>query len=126
MAKFSLYILANPFNGQGHLTAIRFADAVLAAGHQLVSVFFSSDAVLVGHLNNDPASDEPNPQAWWQAIAERSGCELLLCSSACQKRGLSQTPQAGQSNLANAFVIAGLGSLVEASIDVDRVIQFPG
>jgi len=124
MSNFSLYLTANPFNGQGHLTALKFAQAAVESGHRIAQVFFSSDAVLVGHRSNDPASDEPNPQALWQQLATTQACELLLCSSACQKRGLSG--DGTFPNIADKFVIAGLGSLIETALKTDRLIQFPG
>lgn len=124
MSNFSLYLTANPFNGQGHLTALKFAHAAIESGHRIAQVFFSGDAVLVGHDANDPASDEPNPQALWQQLASAQQCELLLCSSACQKRGLSTDGERG--NIAEKFAVAGLGSLIETALQTDRLIQFPG
>lgn len=123
MSSFSLYLTANPHSGQGHLTALKFAHAAIESGHRIVQVFFSGDAVLAGHRHNDPASDEPNPQALWQQLATSQGCELLLCSSACQKRGLSADGE--HANVAEKFVVAGLGSLIEIALQTDRLIQFP-
>ena len=130
MSKFALFVTANPFNGQGHLSALGFARAAIRAGHHIDNVFFSSDAVLVAHRYLEPASDEPNPQRDWMQMASEHGVELLLCSSACQKRGLLDENSAKafctQSNIASPFVIAGLGSLVESALIHDRLIQFPG
>lgn len=123
--RFALYVTANPISCQGQLSALRFAEAAIAGGHNVVRVFFAGDAVLVGNVYLDTPTDEPQLQQRWQALVEASETELLLCSAAAQRFGL-RCDTDGIHNLAQHFSISGLGSLVECALDCDRVIHFPG
>ena len=123
--RFALYVTANPISRQGQLSALRFAEAAVAAGHHIARVFFAGDAVLIGNAQLDIPSDEPQLQQRWQALVEADGTELLLCSAAAQRCGLHAEANAAH-NLAAHFGISGLGSLVECALDCDRVIHFPG
>ena len=123
--RFALYVTANPISRQGQLSALRFAEAALASGHHIARVFFAGNAVLVGQAELDIPSDEPALQQRWQTLVEADGTELLLCSAAAQRYGL-KADASGKHNLAAHFSISGLGSLVECTLDCDRVIHFPG
>jgi tRNA 2-thiouridine synthesizing protein D len=128
--RFALYVTANPISRQGQLSAVRFAEAAIAAGHTVARVFFAGEAVLIGNALLDTPSDEPQLQTRWQALAEKQTSELLLCSAAAQRYGVAGNAEATASgrtgNLAGGFSISGLGSLVECALDCDRVIHFPG
>lgn len=121
--RFALYVTANPVSCQGQLSALRFAEAAVASGHQLARVFFAGDSVIVGNALLDTPSDEPQLQQRWQALAKTQGTELLLCSAAAQRYGIRV--DGGGNNLAAQFNISGLGSLVECALDCDRVVHFP-
>ncbi len=123
--RFALYVTANPISCQGQLSALRFAEAVVASGHKVARVFFAGDAVLIGNAHLDIPGDEPQLQQRWQALVESGETELLLCSAAAQRSGL-RSDSDGIHNLAQHFSISGLGSLVECTLDCDRVIHFPG
>ncbi len=129
--RFALYVTANPVSCQGQLSALRFAEAAITSGHQLVRVFFAGDAVIVGNALLDTPSDEPQLQQRWQTLAQTQGTELLLCSAAAQRYGIRADAGVGvgigigASNLAAQFSISGLGTLVESALDCDRVIHFP-
>ena len=122
--RFALYVTASPISRQGQLSALRFAEAAVANGHHLVRVFFAGEAVLVGNAWLDTPSDEPQLQQRWQQLAQRHGTELLLCSAAAQRTGVCA--DTAKQNAADAFQISGLGSLVECTLDCDRVVHFPG
>jgi len=121
--RFALYVTANPVSCQGQLSALRFAEAAVASGHQVARIFFAGDAVLIGNVRLDTPSDEPQLQHRWQTLSQTHGTELLLCSAAAQRYGV-QGETGG--NLAEAFAISGLGSLVESTLDCDRVVHFSG
>jgi len=128
--RFALYITANPISRQGQLSALRFAQAAVDAGHVVTRIFLAGEAVLVANAQIDTPSDEPQLQDRWQALASQHGSELLLCSAAAQRYGVIGDTEAKaigrESNLATGFAISGLGSLVESALDCDRVIHFPG
>jgi tRNA 2-thiouridine synthesizing protein D len=129
--RFALYVTASPISRQGQLSALRFAEAAIANGHQVARVFFAGEAVLIGNAGLDTPSDEPQLQQRWQSLANQYGAELLLCSAAAQRCGVraggdSNGGDHDNGNLADSFQISGLGSLVECALDCDRVVHFPG
>lgn len=129
MASFSLLITANPYISQGHYTALRFAERLLANGHSLKQVFFYSDAVLVANRLNSPAADEINLTKSWAKLAIQHDIELTVCITAALKRGIVNQAEAERNaltgdNLAPAFDLSGLGQLNEALLTTDRHITF--
>lgn len=126
---FALNVLSPPYSRQGALTALRFAQAAINAGHQVSRVFFSGDGVLNGSALGVPPQDEIDIYQRWQMLAHNHDVELVLCISACLKRGLlneSEQSRYGMSsrNISEHFVVAGLGQLAESTIVADRVLTF--
>lgn len=96
--------------------ALRFAGAAVAAGHTLQRVFFYKDAAAIG---NRFAADDDGMRKAWTELAERAGFELAICIAAASRRGVLE----GES-LAEGFAIVGLGQLVEAMEQSDRLVTF--
>ena len=113
--RINLLVQGTPLGGVG-TNALRFADAVLAAGHQIGRVFFYKEAVAIG---NRFATDDAGDRASWTTLATRGGFELAICIAAAGRRGIVE----GQS-LAPGFVIVGLGQLVEAIEESERLVAF--
>ncbi|GAA5316527.1 MAG: sulfurtransferase complex subunit TusD [Candidatus Pelagadaptatus aseana] len=93
-----------------------FARAVIAEGHQLYRVFFYGDATLCGGIDAACA-----PQ--WQTLAASSDVDLVLCSTSADKRGLFGNMDAVPETF-NGFTVSGLGQLVDAGIQSDRLVTF--
>lgn len=125
MAQFALLVTAHPWSSQGQYSALQYAQALLRKGHQLHSIFFSADAVIVANKMNSVAGNELDLCQAWTAVKRQSGAALLLCSSAASRQGLIATDQSA-SLIAPAFEIAGLGSWVEASLLCERTVHFAG
>lgn len=126
---FALNVLSPPYARQGALTALRFAQAAITSGHQVNRVFFSGDGVLNGSALGVPPQDEIDIYQRWQLLARNHGVELVLCISACLKRGMVNESEQGRyglsgRNIAEGFIVAGLGQLAESSIVADRLITF--
>lgn len=126
---FALNVLSPPYSGQGALTALRFAQAAINSGHQVSRVFFSGEGVLNGSALGVPPQDEINIYQRWQILAQNHGVELVLCISACLKRGMvneSEQMRYGlpSRNIADHFTVAGLGQLAESTIVADRLLTF--
>lgn len=126
---FALNVLSPPYSSQGALTALRFAQAAINSGHQVSRVFFSGEGVLNGSALGVPPQDEINIYQRWQMLAKNHGVELILCISACLKRGMineSEQLRYGLSsrNIAEHFTVAGLGQLAESTIVADRLLTF--
>ncbi len=127
--RYSLVVTAPVYGQQTSLTAYRFAQALLEAGHSLVSVFFYQDGVSNASCLVVPANDEFDLVSAWQNLAKQHGVRLETCVAAALRRGqvgkeeatLHQLPC---SNTASEFTQVGLGALSEALLTADRVVQF--
>jgi len=128
---FSIVVQAPPVQSQGAETALRFARAVLAAGHHIHRVFFYRDGVHNGSALSCTPQDESNIPQQWQALAKEHNLDLVVCIAAGVRRGVVNEQEARrykreQWNLRDAFELSGLGQLVEACIQSDRVVTFGG
>ena len=108
---YTIVVRSGPDAGTCHQRSIDFIKALLDHGHRLQRVFFYSDGARVA------LPWEPEVLTAWQSIAtsDESG-ELILCSASAERYGVEVPP--------DGFVIAGLGSLMEAGLDSDRVLTF--
>jgi len=127
--KFAIQINTSPYGSQAGYTAYRFIESALAAGHQILRVFFYHDGIYHGLKYATPPDDEFDATRRWSELAACHGLDLVLCISAAQKRGLLCKDEAVRQDkydddLAAGFRIAGLGQLVEATLHADRFIVF--
>lgn len=127
--KIALLVLAAPKTHQASLTALRFAEAAVAAGHSVERVFFQGDGVYNGAATCVPAAvDTPLPERW-SAFGAASGAELVVCVSSALQRGIIDSNEAERhgkpaATLAPGFEIGGLGLLAEAGLTCDRLVTF--
>ena len=127
--KFALHVTSAPYSNQGNLSALNFAKALVEKEHTLTRVFFSSDAVLTGSSLVVPPQDEINLTQAWSDLGNKNNIELILCISACLRRGIVDETEAERyqltgNNLHPGFIISGLGQLAEAAIVNDRLVTF--
>lgn len=108
---YTLVVNRGPNQGDEHRRALRFAQALGKRGHRLRRVFFYGDGADTG------LPEHAQMAASWGALAntQNNELELILCSAAAERLGITRAP--------NRFIIAGLGSLIEAGIDSDRVLN---
>ncbi|TFH89632.1 sulfurtransferase complex subunit TusD [Vibrio ouci] len=126
---YTLVVNGSVYGSQSARSAYQFAQAVMAKGHTLVSVFFYQDGVTNGSALTVPANDEFDLVKAWQELTCEHGVRLETCVAAALRRGIVSQDEANQhglsqSNLAEGFHQAGLGSLAEAMLVQDRVVQF--
>lgn len=126
---YTLVVNGSVYGSQSARSAYQFAKAVVEQGHTLVSVFFYQDGVTNGSALSVPANDEFDLNKAWQALAEEHNVLLETCVAAALRRGIISEDEANQhgliqNNLAQGFSQAGLGSLAEAMLVQDRVVQF--
>ncbi len=127
--KFGILINEGPYTHQASDSAYHFTEAVLRAGHEVVRVFFYHDGVYNGTRLSVPPQDDRNISERWTALGQQYDLELILCVAAAQRRGLldeDEAKRAGKeaSNMAPGFQISGLGQLIDAGIQADRLIVF--
>lgn len=129
MVTFSLCVQAAPHVSQGNQTALKVAQEIVAAGHQINRVFFYLDGVQTGSSLLLPHQNEPNLTAEWQKLANAHDVELVICVAAALRRGVVNEQEANMNNLpcanlAEGFTVGGLGLWVESAIEADRVLTF--
>lgn len=103
----------------------------MRAGHELYRVFFYHEGVYHGSQLNVTPQDEIDRVQRWAELADQSGVELVLCVASALQRGVLDATEASRyersaHNIHPAFVIAGLGQLVDAGIHSDRLLTFGG
>ncbi|OOF44051.1 MULTISPECIES: sulfurtransferase complex subunit TusD [Rodentibacter] len=122
------YVLAvkSPIYGkQGAYLAYQFAEALVKKGHTITQIFFFQEGVSNGNAFVYPANDETHLQQYWQRFSKQNDIPLHLCVAASQRRGVvdNMTAKASEdNNLAEGFVMAGLGEFMAAVLKSDRLI----
>ncbi len=127
--KFSIQVNEGPFTHQASDTAFQFTRAALENGHEIFRVFFYHDGVNNGTMYGVPPVDDRNLQVLWSELAEKYELDLVVCVAAAQRRGIMDEDEAkrhgkGAANIAPQFRISGLGQLIEAGIQADRLLVF--
>ncbi|MDQ1213300.1 sulfurtransferase complex subunit TusD [Pantoea anthophila] len=127
--RYTLLVTGPAYGTQQATSAWLFARALLAAGHQLDSVFFYREGVLNANQLTAPASDEFDLVRAWQALHQEQGVVLNICVAAALRRGISDPQEAARlqlaaSNLQPGFTLSGLGALAEAALSCERMVQF--
>lgn len=127
--RFAILVTGPAYGTQHASSAWQFARAVLAAGHELVSVFFYREGVYNANQLTAPASDEFDLVRAWQQLQTEHQVALHICVAAALRRGVTDETEArrlglSRANLQPGFVLSGLGSLAEAALTCDRMVQF--
>ena len=120
--RISILVQGSPTTTRACESAYKFATTVADSDHELFRVFFYQDAVEIGHRHADSPPDEINLQQHWRDLGRKNNIELMLCVSAAQRRGIAESKD--YSTVAEGYSIAGLGQLVEAMLESDRVVSF--
>lgn len=124
--RYVLMVRQPVYGSQGAFLAYQFACALLEQGHRIQQIFFAQAGVTNGNAFVYPANDEFNLICAWQALARTHHIPLHLCIAAAQRRGIvdaTTAAQANQHNLAEGFILAGLGEFSKAVLEADRVIS---
>lgn len=116
--KIAILINEGPFTHQASDSAYRFALAAIAKGHEVARVFFYNDGVYNANKLSEPQTDDRNLVALWAELGKEKGIDLVVCIAAALRRGIKDE------NLQDGFRISGLGQLVEAGIENDRLVVF--
>jgi len=116
--KFGILVNEGPFTHQASDSAYRFTAAALAKGHEIYRVFFYNDGVYNGNKLVEPQSDDRNIVTLWSTLAAENDIDLVVCVAAALRRGIKDEI------LDEGFRISGLGQMVEAGIQADRLVVF--
>ena len=110
-------------------SSVLFIEAAIEEGHEIFRVFFYHDGVNNGTRLATPPQDDRHIPNRWTELAEKHDLDLVLCVAAAQRRGMVDEDEMKRNskdanNIAGKFRISGLGQLIEAGIQADRMITF--
>jgi tRNA 2-thiouridine synthesizing protein D len=127
--KLGILVSEGPYTHEASDTAYQFARAALERGHEIFRVFFYHDGVNNASRLTVPPQDDRNIVKRWSELAVQHKLDLVVCIAAAQRRGLMDASEAKRNgkdadNIAPGFRISGLGQLIEAGIEADRLVVF--
>ena len=127
--KLSIAVYGAPHSSEASETAFRFASTACAMGHKLVRVFFYRDGVHNSSTLATPPQDETQATQRWQKLAQEFDIDLVVCVAAALRRGIVNAEEGDRydldsHNLASGFEISGLGQLLDAAVNSERLVTF--
>ena len=127
--KLSILVNEGPYQHQSADSAIQFTKAALDKGHEIFRVFFYHDGVNNGTRFAVPPQDDRNITEQWSKLAQEHDLDLVVCIAAAQRRGILDENEAKRqgkdgNNIAPGFRISGLGQLIEAGVQAERLVVF--
>ena len=127
--KFTILLYAAPHSSQASLSALRFTQAAIAAGHEIVRLFFYCDGVHNTNALSVSPQDEFDLVRAWNTLIIENEIDAVSCVSSALKRGILNTQEAARyersgGNLLESVSLSGLGQWVDATLHSDRVVSF--
>lgn len=127
--KFSVVVHAAPYSSEASLTALKFCRTLLSNGHQIYRLFYFRDGVQNLNALTVGGQDESDLPAQWQDFLRQHDIDATVCVTSALKRGLLDSQESmryekGSVSLSDAGQIAGLGQLVDACLESDRLVNF--
>ncbi|WP_252108785.1 MULTISPECIES: sulfurtransferase complex subunit TusD [unclassified Halomonas] len=127
--KYGLLVTGAPYTSPAPHSALRFAHAVIGAGHTLTGVFFYQDGVHNASSLMSPPQDELNLREAWASLHRDHATTLDVCVAAALRRGVLDHAEAKrhgltQHSLEAPFELTGLGQLLTLQKSCDRFITF--
>jgi len=127
--KLGIVVNEGPYTHEASDTAYNFVVAALEKGHEIFRVFFYHDGVNNATRLTVPPQDDRNIQQKWTDLQAKHDLDLVVCIAAAQRRGIldeNEMKRQGKDayNIAPGFRISGLGQLIEAGIQCDRLVTF--
>ncbi|WP_277052709.1 sulfurtransferase complex subunit TusD [Zestomonas thermotolerans] len=128
--KFAIALFSPP-HAPASRRALRFAQAVLDGGHEIVRLFFYQDGVHSASASVVTPQDELDSAAEWRALVSRHQLDGVVCIAAALRRGVLNEEEARRyerdaANLPAPWELSGLGQLHEAAQLADRLVCFGG
>ncbi len=128
--KFAIAVFS-PAHAPSSRRALRFAEAALAGGHEIVRLFFYQDGVHSASGNVVAPQDELDVAAQWRAFITEQQLDAVVCIAAALRRGVLNAEEAQRwnrpaANLPAPWELSGLGQLHEAAQLADRLVTFGG
>lgn len=126
---FSLIITGAPYSSNAPFSAWRFAKTALENGHQIHRVFLQGDGVHCATVLSQSPQDILNAHQLWQYLAKEHQLDIVVCVASALKRGILNDAEAKRygkklGNATDTMDLSGLGQLMDAIQQSDRVITF--
>ena len=120
-----------PAHAPSSRRALRFAQAALDGGHEIVRLFFYQDGVHSASGNVVSPQDELDLPREWREFVQQHQLDAVVCIAAALRRGVLNAEEAQRygkpaANLEAPWELSGLGQLHEAAQLADRLISFGG
>ena len=111
--------------------ALRFAQAALAGGHEIVRLFFYQDGVHSASSNIVTPQDEQDIAQQWAAFVSQHQLDGVVCIAAALRRGVLNEDESARYqrpgvNVHAPWELSGLGQMHDAIQSADRLICFGG
>lgn len=128
--KFAIALFA-PAHAPSSRRALRFAQAALDGGHEIVRLFFYQDGVHSASGNVVSPQDELELPREWREFVQQHQLDAVVCIAAALRRGVLNEEEAQRygkpaANLWAPWELSGLGQLHEAAQTADRLLCFGG
>lgn len=128
--KFAIAVFSPP-QAPSSRRALRFTEAALAAGHEVVRLFFYQDGVYNAAQSVVVPQDEQDTAAQWRALISQHRLDGVVCIAAALRRGVLDQAEAERyqrqaASLSAPWELSGLGQLHEAVQQADRLVCFGG
>lgn len=125
---FAITLLAGPQDPAAR-SALEFARAVIASGHQIGRLFFYRDAVHIASNLSVQPQDEQDITAQWREFISDHQLDAVVCIAAGLRRGVLNEQEASRwqrpaANTDKPYDLSGLGQWVDALQTADRAITF--
>lgn len=124
---YTLIIQCGPSSASA-VAAFKFCQALICAQHSIFRVFFYGEGVLLANTNTSQPQDESDVNTQWRELITTHKLDAVVCIATALRRGVLDTQEAERYKLAAVtgapFELSGLGQLVEACAQSDRVITF--
>ena len=126
--KFAIALLARPQDPAAR-SALKFAEAVLAGGHQISRLFFYRDAVHLASTLGVQPQDECDLAQRWRTFIKDNQLDAVVCIAAALRRGVLNEAEADRwerpvANTGEPWALSGLGQWVDALQTADRAVTF--
>jgi len=108
---------------------LHFAQQLLIQGHEIYRLFFFGDGVHNANKLAVVSQDETHIQQQWDKLITSNNIDSIVCVSSALKRGIIDLEESNRHELESVSLfdsskIAGLGQLIDASINSDRLVNF--
>ena len=128
--KFAIALFSPP-HAPSARRALRFAQAAVADGHEIVRLFFYQDGVHSASNTIVCAQDEVDLAREWREFVQAQQLDGVVCIAAALRRGVLNDDEAQRyarsaANLEAPWELSGLGQLHEAAQLADRLVCFGG